>query len=77
LYSAQSIETVVDETGRIVLPVKLRTKLGLNGTALFVSSGDTFEIWQPEAYDASIAALTDDGFDPDIDPSVYLDGDIE
>jgi MraZ protein len=77
LYSAQSIETVVDETGRIVLPVKLRTKLGLNGTALFVSSGDTFEIWQPETYDASIAALTDDGFDPDIDPSVYLDGDIE
>jgi len=77
LYSAQSIETVVDETGRIVLPVKLREKLGLKGKALFVSSGDTFEIWKPETYDASIASLTDDGFDPDIDPSVYLDGDLE
>jgi MraZ protein len=43
--------------------------------AQFVSSGDTFEIWKPEAYDASIAALDDDGFDPNLDPSVYLDGD--
>jgi len=41
----------------------------------FVSSGDTFEVWKPEAYDASIAALDDDGFDPDLDPSIYLDGD--
>ncbi|MEO9792824.1 division/cell wall cluster transcriptional repressor MraZ, partial [Tateyamaria sp.] len=76
LYSAQSIETVVDETGRIVLPAKLRDKIGLDGMARFVSSGDTFEIWKPEAYDASIAALDDDGYDPDVDPSVYLDGDL-
>ena len=76
LYNAQSIETVVDETGRIVLPAKLRDKIGLSGMARFVSSGDTFEIWQPDAYDASIAALDDDGFDPEADPSVYLDGDL-
>ena len=77
LYSAQSIETVVDDTGRIVLPAKLRDKIGLDGMARFVSSGDTFEIWKPEAYDASIAALDDAGYDPDDDPSVYLDGDLE
>ena len=77
LYSAQSIETVVDETGRIVLPAKLRDKIDLDGMARFVSSGDTFEIWKPEAYDASIAALDDVGFDPNLDPSVYLDGDLE
>lgn len=77
LYSAQSVETVVDDTGRIVLPQKLREKIGLTDTAQFVSSGDTFEIWKPEAYDASIAALDDDGFDPGLDPSVYLDGDLD
>jgi|TARA_B110000908_G_scaffold51910_1_gene63321 MraZ protein len=75
LYSAQSVEVLVDDTGRIVLPTRLREKIGLEGMAQFISSGDTFEIWKPEAYDASIAALDDDGFDPDLDPSVYLDGD--
>ncbi|MEM6727565.1 MAG: division/cell wall cluster transcriptional repressor MraZ [Pseudomonadota bacterium] len=75
LYSAQSVEAEVDNTGRIVLPAKLRDKIGLSGEALFVASGDTFEIWEPGAYDASIAALDEEGFDPGLDPSVYLDGD--
>ena len=74
LYSAQSVEVIVDDTGRIVLPLKLREKICLDGLAKFVSSGDTFEIWKPEAYDASIASLGDEEFDPDLDPSVYLDG---
>ncbi|MEL7098577.1 MAG: division/cell wall cluster transcriptional repressor MraZ [Pseudomonadota bacterium] len=73
LYSAQSIEAEVDNTGRIVLPAKLREKIGLDGMARFVSSGDTFEIWNPETYDATVAALDEEGFDPDLDPSVYLD----
>ncbi len=77
LYSAQSIEAVVDETGRIVLPAKLRDKIALNGLARFVSAGDTFEIWRPETYDATIAALNEDGFDPELDPSAYLDGDLD
>ncbi|WP_435141459.1 division/cell wall cluster transcriptional repressor MraZ [Pseudopelagicola sp. nBUS_19] len=76
LYSAQSMEIVLDDTGRIVLPVRLREKIGLDGLARFVSSGDTFEIWNPESYDASIDALDEDGFNPDLDPSVYLDGDV-
>jgi MraZ protein len=77
LYSAQSIEAEVDNTGRIVLPAKLREKIGLDGMARFVSAGDTFEIWKPEAYDASIEAMDEDGFDPEADPSVYLEGDTE
>ncbi|MEM6758241.1 MAG: division/cell wall cluster transcriptional repressor MraZ [Pseudomonadota bacterium] len=77
LYSAQAVDAVVDDTGRIVLPAKLRAKIGLDTMARFVSSGDTFEIWKPEAYDASIEAMGDDGYDPDLDPSAYLDGDLE
>ena len=75
LYSAQSVEAIVDDTGRIVLPAKLREKIDLDGTVRFVSAGDTFEIWKPETYDASIEGLEEDGFDPELDPSVYLDGD--
>ena len=76
LYSAQSIETEVDNTGRIVLPAKLREKLGLDGMARFVASGDTFEIWHPDTYDAMVEAEIDEELDPDIDPSAYLDGDL-
>lgn len=76
LYSAQSLETEVDNTGRIVLPAKLREKLGLDGMARFVASGDTFEIWHPDTYDAMVETEIDEELDPDVDPSVYLDGDF-
>ena len=75
LYSAQSLETEVDNTGRIVLPAKLRDKLGLEGMARFVASGDTFEIWHPDRYDTMIEQEIDEELDPDVDPSAYLDGD--
>ncbi|WP_204113658.1 division/cell wall cluster transcriptional repressor MraZ [Shimia biformata] len=77
LYSAQAVEITVDETGRIVLPAKLREKIGLEGMARFIASGDTFEIWKPEADEATIDALDEEGFDPDLDPSAYLDGDLD
>lgn len=74
LYNTQSIETIVDDTGRIVLSPKLREKIGLDGMAKFVASGDTFEIWEPDAYEASLEAMFEaDGLDPDEDPSVYID----
>ncbi|MGR3468065.1 MAG: division/cell wall cluster transcriptional repressor MraZ [Shimia sp.] len=77
LYSAQAHETVVDETGRIVLPPKLRTKIGLDGEALFRASGDTFEIWKPDTLADDLDGMEEEGFDPDADPSIYLDGDLE
>lgn len=75
LYSAQALETEVDNTGRIVLPAKLRDKLGLEGMARFVASGDTFEIWNLDRYDTMIEQEIDEELDPDVDPSAYLDGD--
>jgi MraZ protein len=77
LYSAQAMETEVDPTGRIVLPAKLRDKLGLDAMARFVASGDTFEIWHPDTYDSMAATEIDDALDPDVDPSAYLDGDLD
>jgi MraZ protein len=70
LFSTQSVTTSVDETGRIVLPAKLREKIGIVKEAQFASNVDTFQIWAPETYEAEIAATEeylddmDDGFDP-------------
>ncbi len=59
LFNGQSLPASVDETGRIVLPAKLRQKIGIDGEAYFIAMGDTFQIWTPETYDAQ---------EPDYDP---------
>ncbi len=77
LYHAEAMTTSVDETGRLVLSPKYREKIGLTKEAYFIGNGDTFEIWDPASYeDEMYNGLTaDDDFDPDADPSIYLDGD--
>ena len=79
LYHGQAHPTSVDETGRLVLPAKLREKIGLKKEAYFVGNGDTFEIWNQETYENEMYSdlEADDDFDPDVDPSIYLDGDDE
>ena len=77
LYHGQSFPTSVDETGRLVLPQKLREKIGLDGEAFFIAAGDTFQIWKPETYDSEEAARTEAILDelPDhFDPASFLDG---
>ena len=51
LFNGQSFPTNVDETGRLVLPAKLRQKIGLEGEAFFIATGDTFQVWNPKTYD--------------------------
>ena len=55
LFNGQSLPTNVDETGRLVLPVKLREKIGLSKEAFFIATGDTFQIWSPETFAAENA----------------------
>lgn len=78
LYCTQSTPITVDETGRLVLPSRLRERIGLKKTAFFAGKGDTFEIWNPETYETEMDAklVADDNFDPDADPSIYLDGEV-
>jgi MraZ protein len=52
LFNGQSMPATVDDTGRIVLPAKLRKKIGIDGEAYFMAMGDTFQIWKPETYEA-------------------------
>lgn len=60
LFHGHSFPTTVDETGRLVLPAKLRNKIGLKGEAFFIAAGDTFQIWNPETYEHEEGAQTDE-----------------
>lgn len=55
----QSLETQIDDDGRLVLPQKLREKIGLATEAFFISAGDYFKIWKPETYQAEAVRRAD------------------
>ncbi|MEO9825479.1 MAG: division/cell wall cluster transcriptional repressor MraZ [Paracoccaceae bacterium] len=59
LFNGQSMPATVDDTGRIVLPAKLRKKIGIEGEAYFMAMGDTFQIWKPETYKAKHGEVED------------------
>ena len=76
LFNGQSLKTAVDDTGRIVLPAKLRTKIALDETAYFIATGDTFQIWKPETFEELEVKRTEewlDQFPDDFDPLTLLD----
>jgi MraZ protein len=76
MFHGQSFPTSVDETGRLVLPAKLRNKINLDGEAFFIAAGDTFQIWQPETYNTEEMAKAEEWLDEqpdDFDPLEYLD----
>ncbi|SFD87952.1 division/cell wall cluster transcriptional repressor MraZ [Roseivivax sediminis] len=78
LFSSQSLVTSIDNTGRIVLSAKLRAKVGIADEAQFASNLDTFQIWEPSAYEAEEMARTEDYLDEmpeDFDPLELLDDD--
>lgn len=77
LFHGQSHPTNVDETGRLVLPAKLRAKIELDDEAFFIAAGDTFQIWNPDTYDTEELAKTEawlDDLPDDFDPMEFLDG---
>lgn len=77
MFHGQSFPTSVDETGRLVLPAKLRQKIELNDEAFFIAAGDTFQIWNPATYDAEELAAAEEWLDElpdDFDPMQFLDG---
>ncbi|MCV2881318.1 division/cell wall cluster transcriptional repressor MraZ [Actibacterium sp. XHP0104] len=77
LFHGQSYPTEVDGDGRLVLPQKLRDKIGLDKEAFFIASGDTFQIWNPETYETEELAKTEawlDDLPDDFDPLTLLDG---
>lgn len=75
MFSGQSVQLSVDETGRLVLSPKLRDKISIKSEAIFVATGDTFQIWEPSAYDDYVASLEDwvEEEVDDVDPLTLLD----
>lgn len=75
LFSGQSHLTQVDETGRLVLPQKLRDKISIANEAFFIAAGDTFQIWEPSAYRTEMKKTEGwlDDFPDDFDPLTLLD----
>lgn len=77
LFHGQSFPTTVDDTGRLVLPAKLRQKIGLEAEAFFIAAGDTFQIWKPETYELEERSKTEaylEGLPDGFDPLSFLDG---
>ncbi|AFO86946.1 putative protein MraZ [Phaeobacter inhibens] len=77
MFHGQSFPTNVDETGRLVLPAKLRNKIDLEAEAFFIAAGDTFQIWKPETYEEEELAKSEEWLDDlpeDFDPMELLDG---
>ena len=76
MFHGQSFPTNVDETGRLVLPAKLRAKIDIENEAFFIAAGDTFQIWKPETYEEDELAKTEawlDELPEDFDPLIFLD----
>lgn len=64
-------EADIDGEGRLILPQKLRDKIGLQDSAFFIAAGDYLKLWNPETYTAAAGAELDEfaatlppGFDP-------------
>ena len=77
MFNGQSLPTTVDETGRLVLPAKLRSKIGLDKEAFFIAAGDTFQIWNPDTFEDVEAAEAEkllEELPEGMDPLELLDG---
>ncbi|MGR3571911.1 division/cell wall cluster transcriptional repressor MraZ [Brevirhabdus sp.] len=75
LYSGHSQTTQIDDTGRLVLSQKLRDRIGISSEAFFLATGDTFQIWEPSAYQEDQASTEDwlEEYPEDFDPLILLE----
>ena len=58
--NTQSLYIQLDETGRIVLPPKLKSLIGIEGEAIFAGMGEKFQIWEPTKYETELTVLQED-----------------
>jgi MraZ protein len=79
-FIGSAVQVTVDETGRIVVPAKVRERLGVgkDDYVTFVGDLKTFQLWKRDDHQAMVAAAEDDlgdDFDPDaeMDMLMYAD----
>ena len=66
-WSSSINEVKPDAQGRIAIPPKLRTAIGLDREVVVIGVIDRAEIWRPEDW-----AEVDTSSDPDIDPGTWI-----
>lgn len=49
---SDAIELSIDGDGRIMIPLDMVKEAGIDGQCAFVGRGDSFQIWNPEAFEA-------------------------
>ncbi|WP_136634880.1 division/cell wall cluster transcriptional repressor MraZ [Pseudooceanicola onchidii] len=81
-YIHSAVQVTVDETGRIVVPAKVRDRLGLGKDEYVTFVGDlkTFQLWKRVDLEAEAAQYEDDlgeDFDPDAEMDALMFGDTE
>jgi len=57
-FQTRSVTVQLDPTGRLVLAEHLRAKIDLQKSVIFAGKGDSFEIWNPERFQAHQDKLT-------------------
>ena len=69
-FVTRSAEVEIDEDGRLVLPAKVRERMGVTPevlssgfTAAFAGKLDRFELWLGDTYDAETPDMSDDADD--------------
>lgn len=77
LMNGQSVDLEIDREGRLVLPLKLREKLGFTDgvETVFESRGDYIQVYHPDSRPKDVTALEDfaAGHGADFDPRSFLD----
>ncbi|MFQ3354377.1 MAG: MraZ protein [Paracoccaceae bacterium] len=75
IFNGQSFATQTDDTGRLVLPNRLRDKVGILNEAHFKATGDTFRISSPQISYRHESAIESwlDSKGLDFDPLTLLD----
>ena len=56
-FFARSFPVEPDRQGRILIPGSLRQFAGLDGNVILVGAGEWLEVWNPERFDAEMAAV--------------------
>lgn len=56
---ADSVRLTIDGDGRVMLPKQMIDAAGLDGVAMFVGLGKSFQIWEPSAFQSHRSAARD------------------
>lgn len=57
IMDTDSDYATVDENGRMVVSAALRAKIGVSKEIIFVGKGETFQMWEPAAYDEELKRI--------------------